>query len=194
MTNTSFRTWTSVCGKHKTEARLVYVSEDCKTITLLKNDGKENNVALEKLSKKDQKFVQEKRMVLFNLPMYGSLVSVIPNNKVPEDVSLSTFTETSQVAVKQKVQAEHERHELLVQERRAEQERQAAVARAERERKEREAHETAEKSERERIVAQERREREAAERAEREKQQSTAKAERERQERLPKTKGKRLAG
>ncbi len=53
------RTWTS--GKFKTEAEFVKVSEDGKTVTLKKPDGKEVHVALNKLSKADQDFVAIKQ-------------------------------------------------------------------------------------------------------------------------------------
>lgn len=53
-----FRTWTSASGKHKTEARLLEVSNDGKTITLRKSDDKDTDVPLDKLSKEDQEYVQ----------------------------------------------------------------------------------------------------------------------------------------
>ena len=55
------RIWTSANGKHKTEAKLVDISKDGKTITLLKADNKEIDVALEKLSKADQAYVNKQQ-------------------------------------------------------------------------------------------------------------------------------------
>ena len=53
------RTWTSTSGTHKTEAELVKVSDDGKTITLRKTDGQNTDVLLEKLSKEDQAYVKK---------------------------------------------------------------------------------------------------------------------------------------
>ncbi len=53
------RIWTS--GKFTTEAKFVRVSDDGKTVTLKKRDGKEIVVALDKLSPEDQEFVAIKQ-------------------------------------------------------------------------------------------------------------------------------------
>ena len=55
------RIWTSANGSHKTEAEFVKVSRDDKSVSLLKTDGKEVEVLLEKLSKADQEYVQERQ-------------------------------------------------------------------------------------------------------------------------------------
>lgn len=54
-----FRTWTSASGKHKTEARLLEITEDGKTVVLWKTDNKESRVPLTQLSKSDQEYVKQ---------------------------------------------------------------------------------------------------------------------------------------
>ena len=101
--DSSLRTWTSFDGTYTIEAKLLDVSVDGKVITLLKKDGKEIGIALEKISKEGQEFVSEKHVVLFRFFTLGNLVSVIPQNEMPYYVSLSELTETSQVIVKKMV-------------------------------------------------------------------------------------------
>lgn len=52
-----FRTWTSADGKNKIEAMLQRVSNDGKTVTLLKKDGKVISDSIDKLSKKDKEYI-----------------------------------------------------------------------------------------------------------------------------------------
>ena len=52
------RTWVSASGNQKTEAELVKISDDGKTVTLRRN-GKELDVTVEKLSKDDQEYVKK---------------------------------------------------------------------------------------------------------------------------------------
>ena len=54
-----YRTWTSSSGKHKTEARLLEVTEDGKTVVLWKTDNKESRVPLDRLSKVDQGYIKQ---------------------------------------------------------------------------------------------------------------------------------------
>jgi len=55
------RTWTSTSGTHKTEAELVKVSDDGKSVTLRKTDGKEIEVPLDKLSKADSEYTAKQQ-------------------------------------------------------------------------------------------------------------------------------------
>lgn len=55
------RTWTSSGGKHKTEAEFIDLSEDGKTVTLKKADGKEIEVPLEKISQIDREYATKQK-------------------------------------------------------------------------------------------------------------------------------------
>jgi len=57
------RTWTSSTGQ-KMEAELIDTSEDGKSVTLRRNDGKEGNVALDKLSSADKSYVTRLKRAL----------------------------------------------------------------------------------------------------------------------------------
>ncbi len=55
------RTWTSSSGTHQTEAELFNISDDGKSVTLLKTDGKTTEIPLEKLSQTDQAYLQREQ-------------------------------------------------------------------------------------------------------------------------------------
>jgi len=57
------RTWTSASGQ-KMEAELIGISEDGKSVTLRRSDGKEGNVALDKLSSADKSYVARQKRAL----------------------------------------------------------------------------------------------------------------------------------
>lgn len=55
------RTWTSKSGKFTVEAKLSSISDDEKSVTLLKTNGKEIKVAIKQLSRVDQAYVRTRQ-------------------------------------------------------------------------------------------------------------------------------------
>ena len=87
------RTWTSLDGNFKIEAELIGISENGTTVILQKQDKKRISVALDKLSKADQKYALAQKNIV-----------VVPEKKTSDTVtgqvkgvsfSYSTFVDAS---------------------------------------------------------------------------------------------------
>lgn len=80
------RTWTSASGNHETEAEFVKISDDGKTITLRKTDGKKTDVPLVRLSGADREYVakQKKTSPATTTSKTGPPKPTMPRNIVTE--------------------------------------------------------------------------------------------------------------
>ena len=94
------RTWTSDSGNHRTEAKLVAVSEDGQTITLKKTDGKVTDIALEKLSEMDRKYIRTKQGRFFWASRDGFRVTLNMADGTQREFPVAALTKTSQEYVR----------------------------------------------------------------------------------------------
>lgn len=97
------RLWTSAGGGHKTRAKLLNASEDDQNVVLLKaEDGKEINVAFERLSKEDQQFVHGIRGRFLRVSKDGKRVTLRMANGSQREFPVMELTKASQEYVRKR--------------------------------------------------------------------------------------------